>query len=86
MQSAKQEFLAELDEATRLPYPEGRQEALIWGHYNLAVAEAGLGNLEAALSWIRLADEEQDKIGRTVVPGLTADREKLESTPTLRDQ
>jgi hypothetical protein len=80
MQSAKTEFLSELDEALQLPYSEGRQEALIPCHYNMAVAEHGLGHAKEALSWIRLAEEEQDKLGRTVIPGLAADRQQLEST------
>jgi hypothetical protein len=86
MQSAKKEFLAELDEASQLPSPEARQEALIACHYNLAVAEEGLGNSKEALSWIRLAEQEQDQLGRTVIPGLTDDRQKLESTMTIQDQ
>jgi hypothetical protein len=80
MQSAKKEFLTELDEASRLPYSEGRQEALIACHYNLAVAEGGLGHPKEELSWIRLAEEEQDKLGRTVIPEITANRQQLEST------
>jgi protein O-mannosyl-transferase len=85
MQSARKEFLIGLDEASRLPYSGGRQEALIWCHYNLAVAEGTVGNLKEALSWIRLAEEEQDKLGRTLIPGLTADRENLESTMATPD-
>jgi 4-amino-4-deoxy-L-arabinose transferase-like glycosyltransferase len=79
MQSAKKEFLAGLNEASQLPSPEARQEALITCHYNLAVAEQGLQNAEQALSWIRMAEQEQDQLGRTVVPGLTENRQKLES-------
>jgi len=83
-QTAKKEFLAELDEASELPYSEGQQEALIAGYYNLAVAEERLGHSKEALSWIRLADEGQDKLGRTVLPEITTARQKLESTaPTL---
>jgi protein O-mannosyl-transferase len=85
MQSAKKEFLAELDEASQLPSPEARQEALITSHYNLAVAEAGLGNSKEALSWIRLAEQEQDQLGRTVIPGLSESRQKLESKMTTLD-
>lgn len=79
MQAAKKEFLAGVDEASALPYSDGQQESLIACHYNLAVAEQGLGNSKEALSWIRLAEEEQDKLGRTVLPGITAARQKLES-------
>ena len=79
MESAKKEFLAGVDEASALPYSEGQQEALIACHYNLAVAEQGLGQSKEALSWIRLAEEEQDKLGRTVIPELTASRQQLES-------
>ncbi|HSS16833.1 MAG TPA: hypothetical protein VLQ29_07610 [Candidatus Dormibacteraeota bacterium] len=82
MQSAKKEFLAEIDEASGLPYSEGQQEALIACHYNLAVAEQGLGHSKDALSWIRLAEEEQDKLGRTVLPEITPARQKLESMAT----
>ena len=82
MQSAKKEFLAEIDEASGLPYYEGQQEALIACHYNLAVAEQGLGHSKDALSWIRLAEEEQDKLGRTVLPEITPARQKLESMAT----
>ena len=82
MQSARKEFSTELDEASQLPYSEGRQEALIACHYNLAVAEDGLGRPKEALSYMRLAEEEQDTLGRTVVPGLTASRQQLESTMT----
>ena len=82
MQSAKKEFLAGLDEASGLPYSEGQQEALIACHYNLAVAEQGLGHSKEALSWIRLAEEEQDKLGRTVLPEITPARQKLESIAT----
>jgi hypothetical protein len=85
MQSAKKEFLAGLDEASGLPYSEGQQEALIACHYNLAVAEEGLGYPKKALSWIKLADEEQNQLGRTVIPGLTTSRQKLESTMTDLD-
>jgi hypothetical protein len=79
LQSAKKEFLAGVDEASVLPYSEGQQEALIACHYNLAVAEQGLGHSKEALSWIRLAEEEQDKLGRTVLPEITPGRQKLES-------
>jgi hypothetical protein len=82
MQSAKKEFLAGLDEASGLPYSEGQQEALIACHYNLAVAEQALGHSKEALSWIRLAEEEQDKLGRTVLPEITPGRQRLESIPT----
>jgi tetratricopeptide (TPR) repeat protein len=82
MQSAKKEFMAGLDEASGLPYSEGQQEALIACHYNLAVAEQGLGRSKEALSWVRLAEEEQDKLGRTVLPEITPARQKLESIVT----
>jgi tetratricopeptide (TPR) repeat protein len=82
MQSAKQEFLTGLDEASGLPYSDGQQEAFIACHYNLAVAEQGLGHSKEALSWIRLAEEEQDKLGRTVLPEITPARQKLESMAT----
>ena len=82
MQSAKREFLAGVDEASGLPYSEGQQEALIACHYNLAVAEQGLGHSKEALSWIRLAEEEQDKLGRIVLPEITPARQKLESIAT----
>jgi len=85
MQSAKKEFLAELDEVSQLPSVEARQEALIACYYNLAVAEEGLGNLKEALSWITLAEQEQNQLGRTVIPGLSEDRQKLDSTMTTRD-
>jgi protein O-mannosyl-transferase len=84
MESAKKEFLAELNEVSQLPSPEARQEALVACYYNLAVAEEGLGNSKEALSWIRLAEQEQNQLGRTVIPGLGDDRQKLESRmPTL---
>ncbi len=79
MQSATKEFLAGVDEASGLPYSEGQQEALIACHYNLAVAEQGLGRSKEALSWIKLAEEEQDKLGKTVLPEITPGRQKLES-------
>ena len=79
MQFAKKEFLAGVDEASALPYSEGQQEALIACHYNLAVVEERLGHSEEALSWIRLAEEGQNELGRTVIPGLTDSREQLES-------
>jgi len=82
LESAKKEFLAGLDEASGLPYSEGQQEALIACHYNLAVAERGLGHSKEALSWVRLAEEEQDKLGRTVLPEITPARQKLESMAT----
>jgi hypothetical protein len=85
MRSAKKEFLAELDEVSQLPSPEARQEALIACYYNLAIAEEGLGNSGEALSWIRLAEQEQNQLGKTIIPGLSEDREKLESTKTTRD-
>jgi hypothetical protein len=85
MQSAKKEFLAELDEVSQLPSPEARQEALIACYYNLAVAEETLGNSGKALSWIKLAEQEQNQLGKTVIPGLSDDRQKLESTMTTRD-
>jgi hypothetical protein len=82
MQSAKNEFLAELEEASQLPYSEARDEAVITAYYDLAVAEAGLGHSKEALTWIRLADEGQAKLGRTVIPGITPARQKLESMAT----
>jgi hypothetical protein len=85
MQSAKREFLAELDEVSQLPSPEARQESLVACYYNLAVAESGLGNVKEALSWIRLAEQEQNQLGRTVIPGLDDDRRKLESMMPDRD-
>jgi hypothetical protein len=86
MQSAKKEFLAGLDEASRLPYLEGRQEPMIACHYNLAVAEERQGHSKEALAWIRLAEEEQNQLGRTVIPGLTDNRQKLESKIRTFDQ
>lgn len=85
MHSAKKEFATALDEASQLPDSDTRQEASIAAHYNLAVAEAGLGQLKEALSWIRLAEGEQDKLGRTVVPELTASRQKLEAKMATLD-
>jgi protein O-mannosyl-transferase len=82
MQSAKKEFLAQLDEGSQLPYSEARQEAVIRAHYNLAVADEALGNSNEALAWIRLAEDEQEKLGTTVIPDLTASRKKLESIGT----
>jgi protein O-mannosyl-transferase len=79
MESAKKEFLVGVEEASELPYSEGQQEALIACHYNLAVVEQKLGHSKEALSWIRLAEEEQDKLGRTVLPEITVGRQKLES-------
>ena len=84
MQSAKKELLAELDEVSQLPSPEARQEAPIACYYNLAIAEEGLGNSGVALSWIRLAEQEQNQLGKTIIPGLSEDRQKLESTTTTR--
>jgi len=87
MQSAKKEFLAGVDEASELPYSEGQQESLIACHYNLAVAEERLGYLKEALSWIRLAEEEQNELGRTVISGLSDSRRQLESKmATLRHE
>jgi hypothetical protein len=54
-------------------------------HYNLAVAETGLGNSKEALSWIRLSEQEQNQLGRTVIPGLSENRQKLESTMTTHE-
>jgi tetratricopeptide (TPR) repeat protein len=85
MQSAKKEFLKELEEVSQLPSLEARQEALIACYYNLAVAEGGLGNSGEALSWIRLAEQEQNHLGKTIIPGLSEDRQKLESATTTRD-
>ena len=82
LQSAKKELLAGIDEASGLPYSEGQQEAVIACHYNLAVAEQGLGHSKEALAWIRLAEEEQEKLGRTVLPEITPARQKLESIAT----
>lgn len=82
LQSAKNEFLAQLNEASQLPHSEAREEALITAYYDLAVAEAGLRHPKEALTWIRLADEGQNKLGRTVVPEITPARQKLESMAT----
>jgi hypothetical protein len=84
-QSAKKEFLAELDEVSQLPSPEARQEAMIACYYNLAIAEEALGNSRKAMSWIRLAEQEQNQLGKTIIPGLSDDRQKLESTMSPRD-
>lgn len=85
MHSAKKEFLTELDEVSQLPSIETRREALIPCYYNLAVAEAGLGNSKEALAMINLAEQLQNQLGRTVIPGLSEDRQKLESTMTTHD-
>ena len=85
MQSAKKEFLADLDEASQLPSLEARQEALIACYYNLAAAEEGLRNSKEALSWIRLAEQEQNQLGRTIIPALSNSRQKLESKMTTHD-
>lgn len=79
MKSAKKQFLEELNEISQLPSPEARQEALIACYYNLGVAEAGLGNSKEALSWIRLAEQEQNQLGRTIIPGVSDSLQKLES-------
>jgi hypothetical protein len=85
VQPAKKEFLTELDEVSQLPSPEARREALIACYYNLAVAEESLGNSREALSWIRLAEQEQNQLGRTVIPGLSDNRQKLESAITTHE-
>jgi tetratricopeptide (TPR) repeat protein len=76
LRSAKNEFLAELNEVSQLPSPEAQLEALIACYYNLAVAEEGLGNSKQALSWIKLAKQEQNQLGKTIIPGLSDDRQK----------
>jgi tetratricopeptide (TPR) repeat protein len=78
-QSAKRQFLAALGEVSRLPYSEAQQETLIRCHYNLAVLEGTNGNFKEALSWIRLAEEEQNRLGKNVIPEITANRQELES-------
>jgi hypothetical protein len=65
--------------------PLSRQAALIPCYYNLAVVEQGLGNSKEALSMITLADQLQNQLGRTVITGLSEDRQKLESTITSHD-
>jgi tetratricopeptide (TPR) repeat protein len=84
-QSAKKEFLAELDEISQLPSTEAQQEALIACYYNLAVAEDGLGNSKEALSLIKLAEQLQNQLGKTIIPGLSENRQKLESTMTTHN-
>ncbi len=79
MESAKKEFLTAVNEASELPYSDGQQEALVTAYYNLAVAEQGLGRSKDALSWLKRAEEIQDKLGRTVLPEITPARQKLES-------
>ena len=79
MQSAKKEYVAGIDEASRLTYSEVQQEVLVSCHYNLGVAEWTLGHYKEALSWMRIAEEEQDKLGRTLIPELTVNRKKLEA-------
>jgi len=44
-----------------------------------------LGNSKEALSWIRLAEQEQNQLGRTIIPGLSDNRQKLESTMATHD-
>jgi hypothetical protein len=85
LHAAKKELLAGLNEAAQLPSIESRQEALIPCYYNLAVVEQGLGNSKEALSMITLADQLQNQLGRTVITGLSEDRQKLESTITSHD-
>jgi hypothetical protein len=82
IQSAKKEFLAQLNEASQLADSEARDEALITAYYDLAVAESALRHPKEALAWIRLADEGQQRIGRIVAPEISAAREKLESIAT----
>jgi tetratricopeptide (TPR) repeat protein len=82
LEPAKKEFLIAVDEASELPYSDGQQEALITAYYNLAVSEQGLGNSKEALSWLKRAEETQDKLGRTVLPEITPARQKLESMAT----
>jgi len=41
--------------------------------------------LKGALSWIRLAEQEQNQLGRTIIPGLSDNRQKLESTMATHD-
>jgi hypothetical protein len=78
-QSALREFGAALDEASRMTDSEAQREMFIMCHYNLALAEWAFGHFKEALSSISLAEEEQNKLGRSVIPELTAKREKLES-------
>ena len=82
IESAKKEFLSQLNEASQLSDSEARDEALITAYYDLAVAESALRHPKEALAWIRLADEGQNKLGRIVVPEITAARQKLESMTT----
>jgi hypothetical protein len=84
LESAKKQFLVALGEVSRMPYSESQQETLIRCHYNLAVVEGTMGHFEDALSWIRLAEEEQGKLGRSVIPELTANRQELEAVIATR--
>jgi len=79
MQSAKKEFLAAINEASRLSFSEGQQEVYVNCHYNLGIAEWTLGNYNEALKWIKLAEEEQNKFGGNWFPDLTENRKRLEA-------
>ena len=86
MSSAKKEFLAGINEASRLTFSEGQEEVFVNCHYNLGIAEWSMGNYKEALPWIKLAEEEQNKFGGNWFPDLTANRKRLESIIATQPQ
>ena len=75
---ARKEFLAGIQEASRLAFTEGRQEILINIYYNLGVLEWGITEYKEALRWLLLAEQEQNQFNRKVIPDLTTHRKRLE--------
>jgi hypothetical protein len=78
MPAAKKEFLAAINEASRLSFTEGQEEVFVNCHYNLGIAEWTMGNYTEALKWIKLAEEEQNKFGGNWFPDLATNRKRLE--------
>jgi hypothetical protein len=78
LSEARKEFLDAIDEASRSTFTEGRQETLVNSHYNLGVLTWGQANYEEALTWIKLAEEEQIRFGGNWVKDITESRKRLE--------
>jgi tetratricopeptide (TPR) repeat protein len=69
-ENAGKEFSRSLKEVQQLGFSEMQQEIEVNCHYNLGVVEWTLGNYQAALVWIKKAEDEQNKYGGDWVRGI----------------
>jgi tetratricopeptide (TPR) repeat protein len=78
LDAAQKEFLLTLDEVSREPFAEVREQLTVYSHVDLGIIAWKKGNYPEALKLFRMAEDEQNKSGTIWFAGTTENRKQLE--------